>query len=249
MITLTILTKNEEKNLENCINSFKDVQRISQILVIDDNSTDQTREIAKNLGAKVIKRGLDNDFSSQHNFVNKNTKNNWILSIDADERSTPSLVKFLNKVDLETQIKSYSFYRSDLFLGRKLKHGENATNRFIRLFDKRYGKFHFPVHETWVTNKPVQNTNHTIDHKPDRDISSFLKDINEYTDLRSNYLFKSKKRSSLIDIIIYPSIKFLYNYILLLGFLDGMPGLIMALGMSLHSFLVRSKLWHLNQKK
>lgn len=248
MITLTILTKNEEKNIQDCILSFRAVKKISQILVIDDHSQDQTRKIAQNLGAKVIKRNLNGDFANQHNFANRKTKNNWIFSVDADERATPSLLKFLNKINLQSVTKAYSFYRQDLFLGKKLKHGENATNRFIRLFHKKYGKFNKPVHEIWSTSEPIQQTNAYILHQPHQNLTEFLTSINFYTTLRANFLYKNKKRIYLFEIFFYPIMKFLYNYLILLGFLDGIQGLIMALGMSFHSFLVRAKLWHLYQK-
>jgi glycosyltransferase involved in cell wall biosynthesis len=249
MITLTILTKNEEKNIKNCISSFKPASKISQILVIDDYSQDQTRKIAQSLGAKVVKRELGGDFSKQHNFAVQKAKNDWILSIDADERATPSLLKFLKNVNLDSGTKAFSFYREDIFLGKKLKHGENATNKFTRLFHKKYGKFHRPVHEVWLCSEPIQSTNVVILHHSHRDITGFLESINFYTTLRANYLYKNKKLTNLFEIIFYPLTKFLYNYILLLGFLDGTEGIIMALGMSFHSFLVRSKLWHLHQKK
>lgn len=249
MITLTIITKNEEENIENCIQSFKKAKNISEILVIDDYSTDKTIDIARKLGAKVLKRHLDSDYSQQHSFANQKAKNNWILSIDADEQATPSLINFLAKFDPNCDTKAYSFYRTDIFLGQKLKHGENASNRFIRLFHKKHGRFVHPVHEVWKSTKPIQPINAHILHHSHKNLSNFLYSINRYTTIRANYLYKQKKSVSLFEIIIYPKAKFLYNYLVLLGILDKMPGLIMALGMSFHSFLVRAKLWHLHQKK
>jgi len=249
MITLTVITKNEEKNIKNCIQSFKNIKNISEILIVDDYSTDKTRDIAQKLGAKILKRHLDNDYSKQHGFANQKAKNNWILSIDADEQATPSLISFLDKFNPHRDIKAYSFYRSDIFLGQKLKHGENGSNRFTRLFHKKYGKFIHPVHETWKSTEPIQPTNALILHHSHQNLSNFLYSINRYTTIRSNYLYKQNTNVSFLEIIFYPKIKFLYNYLILLGILDKMPGLIMALGMSFHSFLVRAKLWHLHQKK
>src|SRR5687767_12381044 len=88
MISVVIITKNEEKNIEECLSS---VSWCDEIIVIDDNSDDKTAEIAKNKGAKVITHALNNDFSAQRNFGLSVAKGDYVLFVDADERISPAL--------------------------------------------------------------------------------------------------------------------------------------------------------------
>ena len=87
-LSIIILTHNEQHNIANCIQSanFAD-----EILVIDDNSDDQTVDIAKQNGAKVISHALNDDFAAQRNFALSSATHDWVLFLDADERITPPL--------------------------------------------------------------------------------------------------------------------------------------------------------------
>jgi hypothetical protein len=131
----------------------------------------------------------------------------------------------------------------DNFLQRDLLHGENYSQYFLRLFDKRYGKFEGVVHEIWQSPDPVYKVKLNINHTPHKDLTNFYKKINIYSEARSHELFQKGIKTTIFEIIFYPLGKFFYCYFLRLGFLDGTPGIIMALGMSFHSFLVRAKLW------
>ena len=93
-LTVVVLTYNEQKNIEECLNSasFAD-----EILVIDGGSKDETQAIAKKLGAKVLFHELNNDYSAQRNFGIENAKNEWIFMLDADERITDKLAKEIAK--------------------------------------------------------------------------------------------------------------------------------------------------------
>src|SRR5688572_22993760 len=88
MISAIVITKNEEKNIKECLES---ISWCDEIIIVDDNSTDRTIAIAERTKAKVFKRSLNNDFSGQRNFGLEKTKGNWVLFVDADERVTPAL--------------------------------------------------------------------------------------------------------------------------------------------------------------
>jgi glycosyltransferase involved in cell wall biosynthesis len=251
-ISLILLTHNESKNLENNFSWLDSCKRIKEIIVIDDNSTDNTVEIAKKLSGKnrlvkVFNRELAIDFSTQRNFAISKTKYNWTLWLDADEYPDKKLILFLNHID-KFKYNNYSFKRHDIFLKHELKYGETAYLDFTRLFNKKYGHFVGKVHERWQSKKIVKETEFVIHHNSHSTLKSFIQKINFYSDIRSQELFHQKVTTNIFEIIFFPIGKFLQNYFFRLGFLDGTPGIIMALSMSFHVFLSKAKLWHLYQQ-
>jgi hypothetical protein len=175
----------------------------------------------------------------------------WVLFVDTDEVMTPALEKEItNILHLSSNIYSaYSIPRRDTFLGRELRHGETGSAQFIRLARKSYGKWQRPVHEVWVGRGRVGELKNPLLHTPHESVASFLEKINRYSTIEADYRFKQGKKSSLLHIAFYPIAKFKYNYLLRLGFLDGIPGIIMAIMMSFHSYLTWTKLyllWHKN---
>ena len=251
-ISLNLITKNESQNLEKNFTWLNKCPAINEVICIDDNSTDNTIQVFKTLGKNnpntsfsIHQNPLNKDFSRQRQLALQKSKNDWILWLDADEVPRQQLIDFLN--NLKPSHHNYSFKRKDIFLGKELKYGETNNQNFIRLFNKNYGKYNHPVHEIWKTTEEIKDTNLEIIHHSHNNMTSFLRKINFYTDIRAQELYNQHKKSDLFQIIFYPLAKFVQNYFLRLGFLDGVPGIILALSMSLHSFLVRAKLWKLWQ--
>ena len=251
-ISILLITHNEESNLQKYWTWLDQCKNINEIIVVDEKSSDKTTEILKKLETKKIKvkifeRGLEDNFSNQRNFGIEKTTNNWVLWLDADEKPSKSLIRFLNHID-NLQYKNYAFKRNDIFLGYELKHGENTSQYFLRFFNKKYGRFAGAVHEIWQSPKEVKNKKIHIHHYPHQTLKTFIKKLNFYSDIRAQELFDQNQKSNLFQIIFYPLGKFIQDYFFKLGFLDGTPGIIMALGMSFHSFLVRAKLWQLSHQ-
>jgi glycosyltransferase involved in cell wall biosynthesis len=247
MISAIVIAKNEEKNISECL---KSLLWCDEVILIDDNSTDKTVQIAEKLKVKVYIRSLQNKFSDQRNFGLKQAKGDWVLFIDADERVTPALwYEIMQHTNSSIEnIDGFYIKRTDFIWGKKLKHGETGNIKFLRLAKKNSGKWTGAVHESLKINGKTAFLNNELLHYPHTSISDFLKEINYYTDLRAQELFSNKKVVSSAGVIYYPFGKFVINYLIKLGFLDGVPGLVFALMMSFHSFLVRGKLWILNNK-
>lgn len=247
MISAVILTKNEEENIER---SLQSLSWCDELLVIDDNSEDKTVEIAKKRGAKVYTRSLKGDFAAQRNYGLEKAKGDWVLFVDADEKVTSTLwyeiMQYTNN-----PINEYAgFYikRIDNIWKKELKHGEIGNIKLLRLAKKDAGRWEGKVHEVWKIKGKTLTLNNSLLHFPHASVAKFLKEINVYTDLRAEELFKKKRKVYWWSIILYPKAKFIVNYMFRGGFLDGMPGLVFALMMSFHSFLVRAKLWTLWHK-
>ncbi len=247
-ISAIILTKNEEKNIKDCINALSWVDKI---VVLDDNSQDKTTGIAEKLGAQVLIHNLNNDFAAQRNFGLEKAHNEWVLFIDADERVSLSLQYEITHLINDPMNSNNGYYisRVDMIWGKKISYGESAHNKFLRLGKRTEGKWVGKVHETWDIKGTTGLLKNPLLHFPHQTLQEFLTKINVYTDLRAQELFEKKVKSYWVHIVCYPIGKFLYTYIVLQGFLDGTQGLLIALTMSFHSFLVRSKLWFLWQKK
>lgn len=251
-ITLTLITKNEQDNISKNISWIKKCPIINEIIVVDDFSNDKTTDIlkdlnSKNLKVRIFKRNLNNNFSDQRNFAVSKCTNKWVFSIDADEYPSDIVINFINNLNTNSKL-VYAFKREDIFLGKVLKFGETSNISFIRLFNKNKGKYVGQVHEIWQTDQTIAYLKEKIIHQSHNDLKSFLNKINFYTTIRAQELYSQKIKTNLFQIIFYPILKFKINYIFKLGFLDSTQGIIMALCMSFHSFLVRAKLWHLYQK-
>lgn len=249
MVSAIVLTRNEEKNIVDCLESIK---WCDEIIVIDDNSEDRTVEIAKKMGAEVFTHSLNFDFSTQRNFGLEKAKGEWVLFIDADEIVTDELkneiVHLISFSDRRKQLNAYFIKRIDFMWGRKLKYGETSNIKLLRLAKRNAGKWEGKVHEKWKVKGTIGELKNPLLHYPHPRINDFLKEINFYTDIRANELHKQRVRVYWTSIILYPLGKFVFNFFIRRGFLDRIPGLIIAIIMSFHSFLVRSKLWFMNNK-
>ncbi|MEK7551711.1 MAG: glycosyltransferase family 2 protein [Patescibacteria group bacterium] len=252
MISVVILTKNEEKNIIDCLET---VSWVDEIVIVDDNSADRTVEIVKNLENKKIKifsRSLNEDFSAQRNFGLSKTTKKWVLFVDADERISSKLHEELNALIINNKEKAkdgYFINRKDYMWGNILKHGETGNISILRFAKRDSGVWIGRVHEVWDVEGSLGELESNLFHYPHQSIDEFLKEINFYSSIRANELYDKKVKVKMLDLITYPIGKFILNYVFKLGFLDKIDGLISSLMMSFHSFLVRSKLWLLWQKK
>lgn len=235
-----VLTKDEEENIKKCL---KTLRWCDEVIVIDDESEDKTRQIAKKMGVKVFTRPLNGDFAAQRNFGLEKTKGDWVLFVDADERVPPKLATEIKQAIKDGKFVGFYLRRQDFIWGRRLNHGETANVRLLRLGQKGAGEWQRRVHETWEIKGKVGELKEPLFHYPHPTISKFLEQINFYTSLNASEFLRERRGVGLIQILAYPVGKFLQNYIFRLGFLDGTPGIIMALMMSFHSFLTRAKLY------
>ena len=249
-ISAIVLTKNEEEDIEKCLRSLS---WCDEIVIIDDFSDDNSLKIInnikktkefKNSSIKIFQRYLRGSFTEQRNFGLLKAKYKWVLFIDADEEVSENLKKEITsqlETDESKKVNGYLIKRKDYFLGKWLNYGETGNIQFIRLAKKESGKWWGSVHEKWEIDGNVSNLHNPILHYPHKNISEFLVKINSYSDLVAQHWKEQGRKSNLVQLTVYPLFKFINNYLLKLGFLDGVPGFAMAAMMSFHSFLVRSK--------
>src|SRR5260221_9799069 len=168
MISAVVLTKNEEKNIVDCLESLS---FCDEILIVDDNSADRTVEISKGMNARVISHSLDNDFSKQRNFALDNVNNDWVLFVDADERVSKVLAREIDYVVAENRFDGFFVKRYDTIWGKLLKHGEIGDLRLLRLGKRDKGRWKGKVHEKWLIDGRTSGLRNFLYHFPHQSIA------------------------------------------------------------------------------
>jgi glycosyltransferase involved in cell wall biosynthesis len=245
MISAIVLTKNEEKILDRCL---KSLSWCGEIIVVDDGSTDRTLKVAQKYTAHIYSRKLNNNFSGQRNYGLGLAKGKWILFVDADEEVTPALQQEIKSQIGQEGVNGFYLKRKDFLFGRWLKYGETPKVRLLRLARRGAGYWSREVDEIWEVKGPTKTLTNSLLHYHHQTLAGFLEALNERSTLNAESFFKQGQRLNLKE-WLKPSAKFIQNYLFRLGFLDGIPGLLLAVLMSFHSFLVRGKLYLLWRKK
>ena len=245
MLSAVVLTKNSAKMIDSLLDdlAFADEQ-----IVIDDESSDETVQRAKKKGALVFSRQLSDDFASQRNFGLAKAKGDWVFFVDSDERVNATLREEILQAIKKTDCDGFYLKRKDTLFGKILRYGETASVKLVRLGRRGRGEWVRSVHEVWNILGETGELQSPLLHAPHPTVSEFIVSVNTYTTLNAKYLYSAGKKTNLFEIICFPLGKFIQNYVFRLGFLDGTEGTILAILMSFHSFLTRSKLWLLQVK-
>lgn len=241
-LSAIVIAKNEKDNIVRCLQSLSFAD---EIVVVDNNSTDATAEMARYLKAKVITCTIEHNFSALRTVGMNYASGDWLLYIDADEVVSEELKKSIHEAIKKNTKQVYYIKRRDNWWGRQLKYGEVATaynQGIIRLVKKGSGSWKHLVHEAFNSKFNSETLDGYIDHYPHPDIAHFIESVNLYSSIRAKELYEAGVRSNVFSLIFYPFGKFMYTYIGKGGFLDGAAGFVYSFMMSFHSFLVRSKL-------
>jgi glycosyltransferase involved in cell wall biosynthesis len=252
-ISVVLATYNEEKNLKSCLDSVKDLA--DEIIVVDGNSIDKTRAIAKSLKAKVFKTTNKPIFHINKQKALDKATHPWILQLDADEHVSLPLISEIKKTISNSKAKDgYYLPRKNWFLSRFLTKGGQYPDYVIRLFKKNKG--HFPcqsVHEQIMINGSVGYLKNDLLHYSDPNFERYLTRFNRYTDLDAQLLYKKSQKPTLLFgiryIILKPIIWFISTYFRHKGFVDGLPGFTFSLMSSLRFPVIYFKLWELNHAR
>lgn len=178
------------------------------------------------------------DFAATRNEVMKHANNDWVFFLDSDEILEKGGAEKISKLIMQKNLAGISIQRKDVFLGRVLQWGEVHNMRLLRIFRKQAGQFTRAVHEYAEVQGEVARSDITIFHYAHDSISTFLQKIIFYAGVDANV--RDGQHVSALSLFAWPKGKFLVNYFLKLGILDGWRGLVYATVMSMHSFSVRA---------
>jgi len=245
-ISVTVRTFNEEKNLQECLES---VSWADEIIVVDSLSSDNTVAIARNFTDRVIiQEWLGHIGQSQ--FATDQAKNLWVLHLDADERVTPELRDEILALDLDgSPYDAYEMPRRHFFLQQWINHSAWYPDYKIRLFRRdrcRWGGY--APHDEVKVRGAKKKLTHDLMHYIYLDIAHFAATKNTYSSLTAADHFKNGKRARVIDFTLRPLYAFLYRYFVRLGIADGIAGFTISV-MEAHAvFMKYIKLYEIQNK-
>jgi glycosyltransferase involved in cell wall biosynthesis len=245
-VSVTIITKNEAAEIGDALDS---VAWADERIVVDSCSTDETAAIAARHGARVVSREWPG-YIAQKNFAASLATNDWILSLDADERVSLALADEIRQLlGSEPAARGYRAPRVSHYLGQWIRCTDWWPDWQLRLYDRRAGRWgRLSVHESVQLDGTAAYLSGELLHYPYRDISDHLATIDRYTTIAATEMHAAGRRSSWLRIVAHPSFAFLRNYILRYGIRQGVPGLVVSLLNSYYVLLKFAKLWELQRR-
>lgn len=248
-LSVVIITHNEEKNIERCLQAAMAVA--DEIIVVDSYSTDHTEEICKKYNVHFSHRAWD-DYSSQKNHANSLAKYKFVLSLDADEVLSSALTNsILEEKKHGFDCDCYEFNRLPFYCGKPIKHCGWYPDKKIRLWNKNKAQWQGAIHETlqFAINPKKQKLNGDLLHYTIDSIKGHIEQINSFTEIAAIEAVKRGKKSTLFNIFFNPLWKFINSYFLHLGFLDGFSGLVVCLNSSFAKYLKYLKIKMFNDRR
>ena len=235
-----VITKNEAHNLDSCLESLS---FCDEIVVVDSGSTDGTQEIAQHHGAKLIERDWPG-YGPQKEFARQEARGEWVLSLDADERVTPSLREEILAALASPAADAYEMPRLSTFLGREMRHSGWWPDYCLRLFRKEAAAFSLSlVHEGVVTSHAVARLKAPILHHPVRSLGELLRKVDGYSTLGARDVVAKGRSIGAGTALTRGAFAFFKTYVLKRGFLDGPEGLINAATHAQTVFWKYAKAW------
>ncbi len=240
-LSAVLIALNEEKMLEAALRS---VSFCDDVVLVDSGSSDRTREIAAESGARVIVNAPWPGFVAQRDFAVRAARHDWVLALDADERVGDAL-----RVEIETLrasgfgVAGYRMPRVAFYLGRSIRGTDWYPDWQVRLFDRTRAAWQGDlVHESVGVRGPVGRLHGELEHHPYSDISDHLRKIDSYTTLWARQAHGAGRRTNVVDVFAGATWAFFRNYVLKRGFLLGSAGLLVSVLNTHYTFVKLAKL-------
>lgn len=248
-ISVAIITYNEERNIERCIDSVKKIA--DEILILDSFSSDNTVAIARSKGA-IVHQEKFRGYIEQKNLALQLTSHQYVLCLDADEALDDTLANSIIGLKVKMNTQAYSMNRCTNYCGRFIRHGLWYPDKKLRLFDKRVAVWGgINPHDKVILAKAVRihHLKGDLLHYSYESIEDHMLQINKFSSISAQAMYEAGKHTSLFKIILNPVWAFIHGYFLRLGFLDGFYGFIIAVSISHLTFLKHTKLMMLQRLK
>jgi len=246
-LSVVVITRNEEDNIEECL---KSVMLADELIVLDDNSSDKTVDIARRFTDKVFTRKMDIE-GRHRNYAYALAKNNWVLSLDADERATPELIeelKGLLKGGMKD--KAYTIPIRAYIGSRWIQHSGWYPAAKVRLFDKNFFKYEeAEVHPRVFIDGSCGHLTKDIIHYSYRDFHDYFVSLNNQTTLEAKKWFKERRKIGFLKMWRKAISRFLKAYIQKKGYKDGFLGYMISYGSGLYQVMSYAKYWEMLQEE
>jgi len=249
-ISAVVITLNEERNIGRCIDSLAGVA--DDIIVVDSGSADRTEQICVEKGVRFFFHAWEG-YLEQKNHANTLASHPWILSLDADEALSDELRESILSIKEDPEFDGYEMNRLTNYCGKWIRHCGWYPDKKIRLFHR--DKFEWGgerIHETLDKKDRearVGKLKGDLHHYSYYSISEHIAQANHFTDLTAAMAFDKGKRAGSLKIIFSPLVKFIRDYFIKLGFLDGYYGYIVCRISAQATFMKYSKIRQLNNDR
>lgn len=245
-ISVFIITLNEEKIIEKCLEKLN---IFDEIIIVDSGSTDKTIEICNKYNAKVFQNKFVN-FSKQKQFALNLTKNDWVLSLDADEVLTDELLDEIKSIKILENYEAYFIPRTHVFLNKIFNYGSENKKLILRLFNKNFGNFDKNiVHEEIVVIGKSSKLKNEFLHYTAIDFQIAINKQIKYALLSAENLNNKRKKSYLLKIILKFPFDFINYYIVQRNFLNGYQGFTWSMFSAFCNYLKYTYLKELNRSE
>ncbi|MCB9091723.1 MAG: glycosyltransferase family 2 protein [Halobacteriovoraceae bacterium] len=246
MLSVIIITKNEEKNIEKCLAS---VAWCDEIIVYDSGSSDKTLEIAKKFTDKIYSDSQWPGFGVQKQRALDKASMPWVLSLDADEIVSENLKIEIKEVISKNEIEGYYIPRLSHIADQPVKHSGWYPDYIIRLFKKDSARFSdSPVHEKVLISGETQKLKNPLLHFPYPRVEMLVNKLNQYSTIGAAEANAAGKKVCFMGVILRMKLAFIKHYFLKLGFLDGQVGFIVAMSAAETTYYKYLKLYYLNKE-
>lgn len=226
-LSIVIVAKNEEKNLPECL---KSCDFAKEIILVDDESTDRTAEIAERFGARVFRRALADNWGEQQTFGIQQASCPWIFLLDCDERITKELRDSITQKVKKNALFSYEVQIHNKFQNFKIEHGPLRPAWFPRLFPNDGVFVTGRVHQRINLNHPLKRLSGKLIHCTYSSMEQYYSKMNKYAKLSAQqYYENNKKFNFFLDVVLRPCWAAFKVYFINKGFLDGKMGFVLAI--------------------
>ena len=246
-LSVLIITLNEEKNIARCIDSVRHIA--DEIIILDCFSTDNTVEIARNMGA-IVHQQKFKGYIEQKNCALELASYDFVLSLDADEAIDEKLAQRILEEKEHFNYSAYRMNRCTSYCGRFIRHGLWYPDKKIRLFDRRsaeWGGMNPHDKIKLAGDGMVKHLPGNILHFSYNSIEEHIQQNNKLSSIAAHSLYKTGKRVHWIKLLINPGWAFINGYFFRFGFLDGFYGFVIAVNASHQTFLKYIKLLQLQR--
>lgn len=245
-LTAYVLTYNEAGQIKETLESIK---WADELIVVDSMSTDGTLEVAKQYGARIITEKFSG-FGALRNAALDASSNDWMLSIDADERCTPELAREIRSELEGPRFDAYHIPRKSHFLGKWMRHsGWYPDYRQPQLFNRKNFRYNPDlVHETYTLNGRLGCLKEHALQFPWPTLEVATAKLHRYSTLMAQRYADAGKTHGLWRLLGSPLAMFLKVYVAQQGFRDGRHGLILAVLYANYTFLKYAKLWQIRSR-
>ncbi len=245
-LSVYMITFNNAHTIEKALQSV--VGWADETVVVDSHSTDGAIDIINRYTKNVYQFDTTNQ-REKYQYAQDRCKNNWVIFIDADEWLTEKI-----KEEIGTLISSGTDYdgfmvdRRNIYLGREIKHGGWYPDHEIRLYRKDKGGWEGGIHAKVSVNGKIGNLKNYYMHTPYADTSHQIRTIDRYSGAFAEDLFQAGRRFHLFNMLLRPVYRFFRDYLFKLGFLDGIPGMIIMASTMYYVFMKHAKLWEMEKR-